>query len=67
MSRFWSLFCLGLLGLVGCAALSLDATQATEVTAHGAELAHCQAVGRDAPDGGHIAAYKACEHEAGLE
>jgi hypothetical protein len=45
--------------LVACgAALDLSVTTT--------QLARCEQVGRDAPDGGHIKAYDDCKKDAGL-
>lgn len=45
---------------------ALGPAEDNQISDHAAELAHCQAVGREAPDGGHIATYEACKAEAGI-
>lgn len=46
-------------GMIACgAALDLSVTTT--------QLARCEQVGRDAPDGGHIKAYDDCKKDAGL-
>lgn len=51
--------------LVGCALFSQSTTR-DALTQEQAGLLHCQEVGRQAPDGGNLAAYNSCVKEAGL-
>ena len=57
------------LGLVACfgACAIFGAAERADLSKHMNTLEQCQEVGRQAPDGGHIAAYKACLHEAGVK
>ncbi len=50
--------------LDGCALFG--AAERADLSNHMNKLEQCQELGRQAPDGGHIAAYDACKKEAGI-
>lgn len=59
------LFVLSVIALcAACSSIPLSSKAQAEIATHGAVLAQCQAVGRDA---GTVAAYNACKADAGIQ
>ncbi len=58
-------FVVAVVAIAGCAIFG--PAERADLSQHMNTLEQCQEVGRQAPDGGHIAAYDACKAEAGVK
>ncbi len=58
-------FVIAVVAVAGCAIFG--PAERADLSQHMNVLEACQERGRQAPDGGHLAAYRACKVEAGVE